>query len=481
MLKIMDGPDVAALLNELTTSAGREDPYPCYERLRTISPVVRAGDGALVVTHYADCTTAVRDPRLGQLPPDALAMAGYPDWAEHPALRQMFTSLLMLNPPDHTRLRRLVSGTFTARRVEALRPAITRMVNDLLDGMSGAADFVTAFPLPVNVIGELLGVPLADRARFQTLVRDWTQVLESLNPGALRRADAAATTIRDYLAHLAADRRREPGTDLLSALVAQQASHQLSEDELLTTAALLFAAGFETTTNLLTNSLVALLGNPGQLRLLREQPDLTRPAVEELLRFDSPVQIVSRITTRTRRTRRPHRGGRRTCRRLPRRRQPRPGALHRPAPPRPRPRGQRTPILRRRQPLLPRGAARPARSPARPARPAPPLPPALAIRRAATPRQPEHPRIHPAPRRRQLTRKPRVSLKRPSGGTHSIPHHPARRSPRRPVHPPRPGRPPGDAPRIPARLAPPRQRAGPRPSQPQKRTPPLPEKCTSRY
>ena len=298
MLKIMDGPDVAALLNELTTSAGREDPYPCYERLRTISPVVRAGDGALVVTHYADCTTAVRDPRLGQLPPDALAMAGYPDWAEHPALRQMFTSLLMLNPPDHTRLRRLVSGTFTARRVEALRPAITRMVNDLLDGMSGAADFVTAFPLPVNVIGELLGVPLADRARFQTLVRDWTQVLESLNPGALRRADAAATTIRDYLAHLAADRRREPGTDLLSALVAaEEGGNQLSEDELLTTAALLFAAGFETTTNLLANSLIALLGNPGQLRLLREQPDLARPAVEELLRFDSPVQIVSRITT----------------------------------------------------------------------------------------------------------------------------------------------------------------------------------------
>ena len=300
MLKVMDGPDVAALLNELTTPAGREDPYPRYERLRAISPVVRAGDGALVVTRYADCTTAVRDPRLGQLPPDVLAMAGYPDWAEHPALRQLFTSLLMLNPPDHTRLRRLVSATFTARRVEALRPAITRMVNDLLDGMTGTADFVTAFafPLPVNVIGELLGVPLADRAQFQTLVRDWTQVLEALNPGALRRADIAATTIRDYLADLAADRRRKPGTDLLSALVtAQQAGHQLSDDELLSTAGLLFAAGFETTTNLLANSLVALLSNPGQLRLLREQPDLARPAVEELLRFDSPVQIVSRITT----------------------------------------------------------------------------------------------------------------------------------------------------------------------------------------
>jgi cytochrome P450 len=296
----MDGPDVAALLEELTAPAGREDPYPRYERLRAISPVVRAGDGALVVTRYADCTTVVRDPRLGQLPPDVLAMAGYPDWPEHPALRLLFTSLLMLNPPDHTRLRRLVSGTFTARRVEALRPAIARMVDDLLDGMTGAVDFVAAFafPLPVNVISELLGVPAPDRAQFQALVRDWTQVLEALNPGALRRADAAAVTIRGYLAGLAAVRRRTPGTDLLSALVAaEQAGHQLSEDELLTTAALLFAAGFETTTNLLANGLAALLRHPGQLRLLRGQPDLARSAVEELLRFDSPVQIVSRVTT----------------------------------------------------------------------------------------------------------------------------------------------------------------------------------------
>jgi cytochrome P450 len=300
VFKVMDGPDVAALLNELTTPTGREDPYPRYERLRAISPVVRAGDGALVITCYADCTTAVRDPRLGQLSPDALPMADYPNWAEHPALRLLFSSMLMLNPPDHTRLRRLVSGTFTARRVEALRPAITRMVNDLLDGMSGPVDFVTAFafPLPVNVIGELLGVPAPDRAQFRTLVRDWTHVLDALTPDALRRADAATTIIRDYLAQLAAERRREPGTDLLSALVtAQQDGDQLNEDELLTTAALLFAAGFETTTNLLSNSLVALLSNPGQLRLLREQPDLTPRAVEELLRYDSPVQIVSRITT----------------------------------------------------------------------------------------------------------------------------------------------------------------------------------------
>jgi cytochrome P450 len=295
---VVEGPEVSTLLDELTTMVGREDPYPRYQRLRQMSAVVRAKDGALVVTRYADCSTVTRDPRFRHLPPDLLAYLGYPDWAEHPALRQLFTSMLLLNPPDHTRLRRLVSTTFTARRVQALRPAIVRMVDDLLDGMTGEADFVTAFafPLPVNVIGELLGVPASDRAQFQSLVRDWAQVLEVITPEVLSRADPAAATIRDYLTGLVAERRRRPTADLLSALVAaEEAGDQLSEDELLTTAALLFAAGFETTTNLLANGLVALLEHPAQLRLLRDRPDLAQPAVEELLRFDSPVQLISRV------------------------------------------------------------------------------------------------------------------------------------------------------------------------------------------
>ena len=303
MTGIVATTEAHALLDELTRVVGREDPYPRYARLREISPLVRAPDGALVVTRYGECSALTRDARLGHMAPDMLAFFGYPDWAEHPALRLLFTSMLLLNPPDHTRLRRLVSGTFTARRVQALRAAITAMVDDLLDELEGAGkadsiDFVDtfAFPLPVNVIGELLGVPAPDRAQFQGLVRDWTQVLEVVNGDVLRTADPAAATIRDYLAGLAAERRREPGDDLLSALVAvEDAGDQLTEDELLTMAALLFAAGFETTTNLLGNGLVALLRNPDQLAALREQPDLAVPAVEELLRYDSPVQIVSRI------------------------------------------------------------------------------------------------------------------------------------------------------------------------------------------
>jgi cytochrome P450 len=299
MTGIADTAEARTLLHELTTTVGREDPYPRYTRLREIAPLVRAGDGALVATRYADCSLVTRDTRLGHMPADVLAFLGYPNWAEHPALRQLFTSMLLRNPPDHTRLRRLVSGTFTARRVQALRPAIEAMVDDLLDDLGdGAVDFVDAFafPLPVNVIGELLGVPAPDRAQFQGLVRDWTQVLEVIDADVLRAADPAAATIRDYLTELAARRRREPGNDLLSALVAaEDAGDQLTEDELITMAALLFAAGFETTTNLLANGLVALLGDPDQLTVLRDRPDLATAAVEELLRYDSPVQIVSRL------------------------------------------------------------------------------------------------------------------------------------------------------------------------------------------
>jgi len=298
--EIVGNAEVSRLLDELTRMEGRENPYPRYARLREIAPVVRADDGALVVTGYADCTTVVRDGRFAHLPADMLAFLGYPDWRERPALRQLFTSMLLLNPPEHTRLRRLVSSAFTARRVQTLRPVIERMVDDLLATMSGEVDFIEAFafPLPVDVIGELLGIPAGDRRQFQTLVRDWTMVLESITPDVLSRADPAAATIRDYLAGLLAERREHPRDDLLTALAqAQAADDRLTDDEVLATAALLFAAGFETTTNLLANGLVALLDHPGQLRLLAERPELTAPAVEELLRFDGPVQLSSRITT----------------------------------------------------------------------------------------------------------------------------------------------------------------------------------------
>jgi cytochrome P450 len=292
MAAIVESAEAFELLDELTTMAGREDPYRRYDRLRVISAVLRAEDGALVVTRYSDCAAVVRDGRLGHMPADMLAFLGLPDWAEHPSLRLLFTSILALNPPDHTRLRRLVSSQFTARRVQSLRPAVEAMVTELLDDLAGETDFIArfAFPLPVNVIGELLGVPAPDRPQFQTLIRDWSQVLDTMTPEVLAKADPAAAVVRDYLAGLAAQRRRAPRDDLISALVeAEDQGDRLTEDELLTMAGLLFAAGFETTTNLLANGLVALTRHPAAV--------IGDPAtaVEELLRYDSPVQIVSRV------------------------------------------------------------------------------------------------------------------------------------------------------------------------------------------
>ncbi|MEV6489642.1 cytochrome P450 [Actinoplanes sp. NPDC051633] len=284
--------ETSQLLGELTNLVGREDPYPRYDRLREIAPLIRADDGALVVTGYADCATVVRDGRLAHMSPDMLAFIGFEDWREHPALKLLFTSILNLNPPDHTRLRRLVSSAFTARRVQALRRAIERMVDELLAGMSGEADFIQAFafPLPANVIGELLGVPPADRAQFQSLIRDWSQVLEYIDREQLVTADAAAATVYDYLAGLADQRRRKPADDLISAMVeAESAGDRLTGEELLTMAGLLFAAGFETTTNLLANSVMVLDRHP---EAVIGDPAL---AVEELLRFDSPVQLVGRL------------------------------------------------------------------------------------------------------------------------------------------------------------------------------------------
>ena len=286
------------LLAALATPEGRADPYPVYDRLRALGRAVAAPDGTLVVTGYRDCSALLRDHRLGKAPERILTASGYPDWQHRPSLRLLFTSILMLNPPAHTRLRRLVSATFTARRVHGLRPAVARIVAEACEQIAGESDFVAgfAFPLPVTVIGELLAIPAADRPMFQGLVRDWSVVLaglEVLDPLAVDRADTAASAIGGYLADLAAHRRVHPADDLISAL-AGAGGDKLTPDELVTMAALLLAAGFETTTGLLANGLVALLAHPGQAGRLRTEARLAASAVDELLRYDSPVQLAGR-------------------------------------------------------------------------------------------------------------------------------------------------------------------------------------------
>jgi cytochrome P450 len=287
--------DIASLMAELAAPAGQANPYPIYRRMHDLGEAVEAPDGTVVVTGYRASSAVIRDNRLRKSPGDVLAAAGYPDWEERPSLRMLFGSMLMLNPPHHTRLRRLVSRSFTAQRVAAMREAITHLADELCDPLSGTIEFVdaVAFPFPVTVIGELLGIPAADRAMFQPLVREWTSVLEILNPLAVDSADAAAIEIQGYLHDLVRARRARPADDLISALVAvEDNEHQLTETELVTMAALILAAGFETTTGLLANGFLTLLDTTDQADRLRREHGLAKTAVEELLRYDAPVQIL---------------------------------------------------------------------------------------------------------------------------------------------------------------------------------------------
>ncbi len=287
--------DIASLMGELAAPAGQADPYPIYRRMHALGEAAQAPDGTVVVTGYQASAAVIRDNRLRKSPRAVLTAAGYPDWERRPSLRMLFGSMLMLNPPQHTRLRRLVSRSFTAHRVAGMRDAITRIADELCDPLSGTIEFVdsVAFPFPVTVIGELLGIPAADRPMFQPLVREWTSVLEILNPLAVDTADAAAVQIQSYLGELVRARRERPADDLISALVAvEDDEHQLTEEELVTMAALILAAGFETTTGLLANGFLTLLGEPHQADRLRREPELAKAAVEELLRYDPPVQIL---------------------------------------------------------------------------------------------------------------------------------------------------------------------------------------------
>ena len=292
---------VPALMAELAAPSGQADPYPIYARLRRLGPAVAGPGDALVVCGYRECSALLREPRLRKNPGRLLEASGFADWRQRPALSLMFESMLMINPPEHTRVRSRVARGFTARRVAAMRPSVEAIADRLLDGLAGETDFVeaVAFPFPVTVIGELLGVPAGDRAMFRTLVGEWAAVLEILSPPAVDRADVAAAAIIDYFRDLAARRRADPRDDLVSALTrgdGDDGGHDddgpLSDDEIIRTAALILAAGFETTTGLLSNGLVALLNHPDQADRLRAEPTLARPAIDELLRFDAPVQMI---------------------------------------------------------------------------------------------------------------------------------------------------------------------------------------------
>ncbi len=297
--------DADTIVMELVaTPEGRADPYSRYAALRAQAPVHRSAIGFWVLTRYADCQRVLRDPHVSKDFSGATRALGLSEeqQAEQAAFRDDHSNMLFADPPDHTRLRGLATRAFTPRTVEALRGRIVALVDELIDDF-GAGDVdlmdALAFPLPVTVIGEMLGVPAEDRAQFRPLVRASTAVLElAVTPEALAAATAARATMEDYFATLVAERRAHPRDDLLTQLIeAEDKGDQLSERELISTAILLFAAGFETTTHLIGNSVLALLRHPDQLARLRDDRGLVRPAVEELMRYDSPVQVNARTAT----------------------------------------------------------------------------------------------------------------------------------------------------------------------------------------
>ncbi len=274
------------------------NPYPTYAQLRDEAPIHRVslpdGRGLWLITRYDDVAAVFKDPRFVKNMHTALTPAQRAMLPEIPAPVQiLFEHLLAVDPPDHTRLRKLVSKAFTPRLIEQLRPRVQLLADELLDRVAaqGQMNLIDdyAFPLPITVIAELLGVPTADQDDF----RRWSQGVVSIEP----TADRFARLVPDmqafvaYLTKLFALRRAAPQDDLISALVqVEEAGDSLNERELASLIFLLLIAGHETTVNLIGNGVLALLQHPDQLALLRAKPDLIGPAIEELLRFNGPVE-----------------------------------------------------------------------------------------------------------------------------------------------------------------------------------------------
>lgn len=278
------------------------DPYPTYHRLREISPVFQSSLGHWVITGHAETDAALRSPAVGKDIRSFIQAQGTPDWESHPSYTRVLDHLIWANPPKHTRQRRLISKGFSAQAVAKMEVKVADFVEELLAPLASEGVHETnilasfAFPLPAAVISELIGVPRADWPGFQRLFRDVTLAMEP-RPTAeqLAKADTAALAINEYFDSLIEIRRAHPEDDLISALLqAEDDGDRLTHSELMSLVQFLFGAGFESTTNLIGNGLLALLRHPDQMRALRRDPSLIPGAVEELLRYDASVQLTPR-------------------------------------------------------------------------------------------------------------------------------------------------------------------------------------------
>jgi cytochrome P450 len=287
------------------------DPYPYYRALRALAPVHRMPSGGYLLTRHADCVTVYKD--ASAYSSDKRVEYG-PKYGPTPLFEHHTTSLIFNDPPLHTRVRRIIAGAFTPRAIAEMEPAVVALVDDLLDAMAAKAkaqarpsapvdliaDFAAA--IPIEVIGNLLAVPHAERGPL----RDWSLAIlgalePKISPEQLVRGNRAVTEFLVYLRDLVARRRASPGDperDILTRLILGERGETLSELELLHNVIFILNAGHETTTNLIGNGLVALLDWPGEIKRLLAEPGLIKTAVEELLRFESSNQLGNRMTTR---------------------------------------------------------------------------------------------------------------------------------------------------------------------------------------
>lgn len=297
--------DPQMLLLQMLDPVNRANPYPLFAQIRELGPLLMPESNMTVLSSFADCDEVLRHPdscsdsMKSSVVQRQLASDAMPPRGNTPGF-------LFLDPPDHTRLRKLAQQAFAPRVVRALEPEIAATVDGLLDAMAaaGSADLVSglAYPLPVAVICRLLGVPVADESRFSSAAALVAQALDPImsitgapDPEADARLEAGAW-LREYLGELVEQRRADPREDLISALIAaEEGGDQLTADEIVATCNLLLIAGHETTVNLIANAAQEMLRNPEHWAALAADAELAGAIVEETLRFDPPVQLVMRI------------------------------------------------------------------------------------------------------------------------------------------------------------------------------------------
>ncbi|HUC56743.1 MAG TPA: cytochrome P450 [Streptosporangiaceae bacterium] len=297
--------EVERLFKVLTSDEGRVDPYPVYAALRDLAPVY-VDESTALLTRYDDCQVVVRTPTLGAQSPAWMDRVR-PGWREHPGLVATHEAFIFRDPPDHTRLRRHVSGDFTPNRVRRWQDYIRLVTGEVLDVIAdagasgGTVDLheVLATTMPIRIIGRIVGVPEQDFASLRVPLEGLRLAADGSPRSMLPVIDKAGEDLLSYFADLSSARRKEPKDDLISTLVqlrdADPDDAVLSEEEMLQTLALVFSAAIESMADFLLNGTAAFISFPEQAAALRGDPGLTPTAVEEAMRFDSPAQVACRI------------------------------------------------------------------------------------------------------------------------------------------------------------------------------------------